>query len=205
MLLSWIASAYLKFVCLTSRTVLRNVGDVPSLQLLREGRPGIFTFWQDRLLLVLQTISCGPIALMLNTHDRKDWLGSLCRAFGPEVFEISLSNGGRHSLVCLIDRLKSGRPVALSADGNTGPREESKAGPFILARETGAPLFPVDAKARWTITLKRGDERLLLPLPFNRIEVTFGAPVPLSRHQELSDLKEVKKLLKQSLDRLTQG
>ncbi len=203
MLFSWIASAYLRFVYLTSRTVLRNVGDAPSLQLLREGRAGIFTFWQDRMLLVIQTLSASPLGLLVNTTHRKDWLGAVCKSFGPDVFEISLGNGGRHSLISLMERLKAGRPVALSADGNTGTREEPKAGPFILAQETGAPLIPINAKARWTIKLTRGDEVLLLPLPFNRIEVTFGPPLPLSRHMELSDLKEGKKLLKQGMDKLT--
>ena len=169
-------------------------GDVPSLQLSGKGALA-FHILAGQTSPRPQT-SCQAHCLMLNTHDRKAAPASA--AFGPGFSRFLRQQWGA-TPGCLIDRLKSGRPVALSADGNTGPRK-SQTG-FIPGRN-GSATFPRGRQSPLDHYHEARGERLL-PLPSVVLGHLWGI-VPLSRHQELGS-EGSKKTHKQSLDRLTQG
>jgi lysophospholipid acyltransferase (LPLAT)-like uncharacterized protein len=65
-------------------------------------------------------------------------------------------------------------------DGPLGPRERVQAGIVVLAATTGAPIVPLAFAARPARRLASWD-RFLVPLPFARAALVFGAAATVSR------------------------
>jgi lysophospholipid acyltransferase (LPLAT)-like uncharacterized protein len=70
--------------------------------------------------------------------------------------------------------------VAVVPDGPLGPPERVQAGIVVLAAATGAPIVPLAFAARPARRLASWDS-FLVPLPFARAAVVFGAAATVSR------------------------
>lgn len=77
----------------------------------------------------------------------------------------------------------------IAPDGSTGPPHEFKPGAIMLARLSGSPVVPFSFSCTRGIKLKTWD-RLLLPLPFSRVEVVFGEPIQLEPLMQMSESPE---------------
>ena len=64
----------------------------------------------------------------------------------------------------------------IAPDGSTGPAHEFKPGAIMLARLSGSPVVPLSFSCTRGVKLGTWD-RLLLPLPFSRVEVVFDRPL----------------------------
>src|SRR5690606_37127283 len=77
----------------------------------------------------------------------------------------------------LIPLLHSGKSVFFAADGHRAPAFEPQEDPLWLARTANVPLLPFACRADPAITLPTWDKKRV-PLPFSRLSVTIGAPLP---------------------------
>ena len=66
----------------------------------------------------------------------------------------------------------------IAPDGSTGPPHEFKPGAIMLARLSKSPVIPLSFACTLGIHLRSWD-RLLIPLPFSRVELAIGPPVEL--------------------------
>ena len=89
----------------------------------------------------------------------------------------STSRGGAEALRQLIARSKEGRPVALLVDGPRGPARRAKPGAILLSERTERALTPLGCDASAAIRFASWD-RTILPLPFARVAIHFGEPIP---------------------------
>lgn len=87
----------------------------------------------------------------------------------------------------------------IAPDGSTGPPHEFKPGAIMLARLSGSPVVPVSFACRHAVKLRTWD-RLLLPLPFARVEVFVGEPVALGPLLAMSETPETIAELGAALD-----
>jgi lysophospholipid acyltransferase (LPLAT)-like uncharacterized protein len=100
--------------------------------------------------------------------------------FGLSVVRGSSSRGGAEALRALAASVRAGQDVAVVPDGPLGPRERVQAGIVVLAATTGAPIVPLAFAARPARRLASWD-RFLVPLPFARAAVVFGAAATVPR------------------------
>ncbi|MEM8710353.1 MAG: lysophospholipid acyltransferase family protein [Planctomycetota bacterium] len=77
----------------------------------------------------------------------------------------------------------------IAPDGSTGPPHEFKPGAIMLARLSGSPVVPLSFAATWAIKLRTWD-RLLVPLPFSRVEVVIGEPIELEPIMAMTESQE---------------
>lgn len=140
--------------------------------------------------------------MLMTPQGKTDRMTRLAQLMNVRVAKGSLEGGGRHALVTLLEQLKGGTSVAIPADGSRGPERKCKAGCFILAQETGKPIVPVSWKAMLQIRIPLKYGKLVLPLPFNSIELRLGTPVSIDRHHQFADLEGIKTQLSGQLDRL---
>lgn len=87
--------------------------------------------------------------------------------------------------------------VIMTPDGPRGPRYEIKPGIVLAALETQAHVVALNWEAKKYWEFKTWD-RLRIPKPFTRIQVTFNSPVRLDPLSNAS-LDEAKALLKKHL------
>ena len=77
----------------------------------------------------------------------------------------------------------------IAPDGSTGPAHEFKPGAIMLARLSGSPVVPLSFSCTRGVKLGTWD-RLLLPMPFSRVEVVFGEPIELEPLMQMSESPE---------------
>jgi lysophospholipid acyltransferase (LPLAT)-like uncharacterized protein len=107
--------------------------------------------------------------------------------------------GGATALQKMIRLVASGTPGAITVDGPRGPRGKAQPGIGLLAKKADAWVVPVhpQIRSRWIFTSSW--DRLQLPIPFTRIDVYFGEPIP---PDSADSAKEISSLVETSLQAL---
>lgn len=203
-MLAFIGYVYLSFVALTSRIRVNPIapGSHESLITLRQRAPAVYAFWFEHIVFLLYYFGARQMPILMTPQGKTDRMTRLSEWMGLKVAKGSLEGGGRHALVTLLEQAKAGNAIAIAADGSRGPVRRCKAGCFIIAQESGAPIIPVAWKATLSIRIPRKYGPLLLPLPFNSIEIRVGSPLPVNKHHQFNELENVKILLAKQLDAL---
>jgi lysophospholipid acyltransferase (LPLAT)-like uncharacterized protein len=93
-----------------------------------------------------------------------------------------------------------GYSLVVTPDGPWGPYRVAKPGALIVARQSALPILPVAVRARPSLRLTRRWDRQLLPLPFSRLELVVGDPLPVRPDRPLRPLMAV---LQAALDGVT--
>jgi lysophospholipid acyltransferase (LPLAT)-like uncharacterized protein len=109
-----------------------------------------------------------------------DWATEAVTSLGGRVIRGATERGGTEALARLLRALPGDEgPLALVVDGPLGPSGIAKGGAVVCAARTGRPLRPTAAAARRTIVITRSWSKIWLPLPFSRVVVVVGAPLPV--------------------------
>jgi len=127
-----------------------------------------------------------------------DWATTALEEIGGKVVRGAFRRGGASAYAALRRALaEGGGPVGLVVDGPVGPEGEAREGAVACAAATGRPLRPVAAAARRAIVLRSSWSRLWIPLPFTRVVVACGAPMPVPQGVD----REERRLLTAELSR----
>ena len=109
-----------------------------------------------------------------------DWATEAVKALGGRVVRGATERGGARALAQLLRDLPGDDgPLALVVDGPLGPSGVAKGGAVVCAARTGRPLRPVAAAARRALVVTRSWSKIWLPLPFSRVVVVVGEPLPV--------------------------
>ena len=169
-------------------------------------RPLIYIVWHGRILLIpwvnwwlRRTRGARPVCVLASRSRDGEIMARYVRAFGLTVVRGSSSRGGVTAIRQLTRALSVGDDVALVPDGPRGPRVQLQPGVIALAALSGAPVVPVAFAARHAWRLSTWDE-FLIPLPFSRCAVVFGAPVSIAA---TADRARAGKALEQALNEVT--
>ncbi len=181
--LSWLAgallNAYGQLVLLTSTIRIRL--DPATAQLLRERQqPVVFALWHCHVFFmpVLRRLARRPLAVLLSAHRDAQIVGVAARMRGVELVAGSSTRGGVRAYLQLLQLLRRGSSVCITPDGPRGPAREVKTGIVHLAQRSGCQLVPMGLAVSRQRRLRSWD-RTLLPLPFGRVVITLGEPIPV--------------------------
>lgn len=169
------ASLVIRLLWSTMRIELRGEEEVR--RLWSEGKNAIFTFWHDQLLLMIKGYRGGPgIKILISASKDGELIARTMRRFGQGAVRGSSTRGGRAAFREMVSLAREPVDLAVTPDGPKGPRHEVKPGVVQLARLSGRPVIPV------SLVYSRGHrfaswDRFLLPFPFCRAVISFGAPL----------------------------
>jgi lysophospholipid acyltransferase (LPLAT)-like uncharacterized protein len=139
----------------------------------------IAALWHNRLLLISfvlkKFLPQRPGAGLISASRDGDLIADLTRRFGFEVVRGSSSRLGASALRELENVLASDRNVLITPDGPRGPAYELGPGIVFLAQKTGAAVVPINMEfsSCWRVN---SWDRFILPRPFAKVRVMFGAP-----------------------------
>jgi lysophospholipid acyltransferase (LPLAT)-like uncharacterized protein len=175
--------------------------------LWRAGRPLIYGVWHGRILIVpwlnarfRRTEGARNVRVLASRSRDGELVAAFVRRFGLEVVRGSSSRGGAAALRELARALHAGEDVAVVPDGPRGPSCQAQAGIVSLAATTGAPIVPLGVSARPARLLQSWD-RFLVPAPFARCAVVFGAPVRVGRDDDRETVRvAVERALQQATE-----
>lgn len=185
---------------------LRVAGVEAMAPLWHAGRAVIYVTWHGRILMMpwanarlRGTLGARPATVLASRSRDGELVARYAAHFGLPSVRGSSSRGAAAAVRALAAVLRHGGDVVLVPDGPRGPARRLQPGAVALAALTGAPIVPLAFAARPAVQLRTWD-RFMVPLPFARAALVFGAPVELPR---ALDRAHACALVARALDRAT--
>jgi lysophospholipid acyltransferase (LPLAT)-like uncharacterized protein len=159
----------------------------------RAKQPVIYTIWHGQILLMPYLYGRRLRIHALTSRSRDgEILARFVQGFGFTVVRGSSSRGGTRALLTLARAVRDeAADIVIVPDGPRGPRHVAQGGAVMLAKITGIPMIPVAFAASAKTVLKSWDA-FIIPRPFARAAVLFGAPIAVPSHAD-QDLLEAKR------------
>lgn len=174
---------YIRLVNATTRWHVEGQEHLDHI-LARDGG-AIFAIWHGRLLLMPGWDALGRrrVAMVSASRDG-DLTAAVCAHFGIDAVRGSSYHHGKRrnkgALRAYVGArqalLRKKALLGISPDGPRGPLMRAEPGAAQLSIETGAPVLPVSYSVGWGKLLGSWD-RFLLPFPFGRGVLIWGAPL----------------------------
>ncbi|MGQ0622046.1 MAG: lysophospholipid acyltransferase family protein [Panacagrimonas sp.] len=181
-------------ICLLAGTYrFRVVSDKPARG--PDGTSGyILAVWHQNLFAGIVAQSRLRHTVMVSRSRDGDAVAYLCSKMGHRVVRGSsrkgaVDKGGKLAKDEMIEVLKTGMPGAVTVDGPSGPAHEVKPGIIEMARLAGVPIIPyIPIPMRyWSFP---SWDAFRLPKPFTRIDIHYGAPMPIGPATPFGDFAQ---------------
>ncbi len=174
-LIAALAAGYLRFVHATTRWTV--VGDEHPESLAQAGKPFIGCFWHQRMLMLPPIWrDRRRINMLTSTHSDGVLIAKTIAHFGVAAIEGSTNRGAAAALRKMAEKLRAGEAVAVTPDGPRGPARRAAPGVASVAMLAQTPVIPVAYSVSRGRFLRTWD-RFLVPLPFSRGVMIWGAPI----------------------------
>lgn len=180
---SYLVRVVLGLVAWTQKVEVRGWSQVE--EALKSGRLVLLATWHGNILslfLIRQHIQLPLLTGMISRSRDGDFAAEAVRRFGMFPVRGSSSRGGTGAVLAFRKEIRNyrerGQTVAAVhlLDGPRGPRHKTKGGLLTLARQNEALIVPFLTGAS-PCRHARSWDRHLIPLPFARLKVRFGAPI----------------------------
>lgn len=146
----------------------------------RDGHNFILAFWHRHMLLMRYAYRGRRMnVLSSRSRDGEIMVGVLAR-LGIRASRGSTTRGGAAGLLDLVRQARSGWDLGVTPDGPRGPARVVQPGVILAAAATGLPIIPVAMAATRRRELSTWD-RMLVPLPFSRVDIVYGEPIVVPR------------------------
>jgi lysophospholipid acyltransferase (LPLAT)-like uncharacterized protein len=170
---------------------------------LADPRPTIVAFLHGRTFTLLRHF----------TRPGRRWVSMCSKSLDGEAMarieerlglDVVRGSSGRDGLQAVQEMIRRvrrapGTGAALAVDGSRGPRGRVQGGIVRLARWTGGTILPITASARPAWIFHRAWDRTLLPLPFARVEVAYGAPIEVPGDLDAAGAETLRRLVEERL------
>lgn len=198
----FLIAAYIRLVWSTGRW--RVVDRHRPGELLRGDRCFIGVFWHERLVMMPFSWSGvdRPFRMLISRHADGEIVARAIARFGLKSVRGSRRQGAGQALREMLRALRSGDCIGITPDGPRGPARTAHEGALALARLADAPILPVAFAARPAIRLGTWD-RLVVPLPFARGVILWGAPITVVPQTDVATIERQRGELAAALDRVT--
>jgi lysophospholipid acyltransferase (LPLAT)-like uncharacterized protein len=175
----WFAYYLIKVYSSTFRLTVENEAQWKTL--LDQGTPVLLCAWHQQFFAAIlhfkQYAKYRP-GLMISRSRDGDLISGVANRVGWLTPRGSSSRGGKDAMNAMIAHLKKHGFGAHILDGPTGPMGKIKPGIIRMAHAAEARVVPfyITADHAWFFN---SWDRFMLPRPFSRVCITFGAPVHL--------------------------
>jgi lysophospholipid acyltransferase (LPLAT)-like uncharacterized protein len=170
----------------------------------RAKQPVIYTIWHGQILLMPYLYGRRLRLCALTSRSRDgEILARFVQGFGFTVVRGSSSRGGARALLMLARAVREeAADIVIVPDGPRGPRHVAQGGAVMLAKMIGVPMIPVAFAASAKTVLQSWDA-FIIPRPFARVAVLFGAPISVPRDADEVVLEAKRRELETALKDLT--
>ncbi len=168
-----------------------------------EGRYLIGAFWHQRLLMMPFIPFRGGAGMLISQHLDGEFITRAVKPFGIDSVRGSTTRGSLSALRGMVRYYQNGGNLAITPDGPQGPRHQVQMGVIELAKQTGAPLFPVAYGASRKKVFNSWDH-FILPLPFSKVVYLWGEPILVPRDSDREEMERKRLELEDRLLRITE-
>jgi lysophospholipid acyltransferase (LPLAT)-like uncharacterized protein len=136
----------------------------------------LYAFWHEYYIPAVYSNMGSGIGVLVSSSRDGQLSGRVLKILGYKPFMPETGEKETKVLIKLINYGKKGNHIAVTPDGPSGPRRKAKKGVLHIAKRSGLPIFGVSIKAHPVIRFSSWD-KLMLPLPFARIEFSMKGPI----------------------------
>jgi lysophospholipid acyltransferase (LPLAT)-like uncharacterized protein len=171
--------------------------------ILAAGQRPVMAFWHGRILPALYYFRHRDIVVITSDNFDGEWIARIVHRFGYTTARGSTSRHAARAVLRAKRLLEDGHPVGVTLDGPRGPALKAQPGALWLAKVTGNPILPfhLEAATHWTAD---SWDQTQVPLPFSRVALTVGAPLPVPGDADDEMLERVRVGLEDTLAGLRQ-
>ncbi len=180
--LGWAVATLIRLLRATCR--LHHHGDEGMRRRESANERFVLAFWHRHLLFMPYSYRGRQISVLQSLHRDGQRMAQVIRRFGAGSVPGSSTRGGAAGLRGLLRRVKEGHDLGFTPDGPKGPAGEVKLGVVQAAAMAGVPIQPVALAASRAKRLRSWD-RLVIPLPFARVDFVYGELLWVDREAEL--------------------
>lgn len=196
-----LGAAVLRALAATWRVRVTNPDVVEELR--RRRQPFLHILWHGQLLPLLWTHRGRGVAVMVSEHRDGELIARVAESLRFRTVRGSTTRGGARALLGACREVEAGHDVAVTVDGPRGPAGSVAPGALVIAQRTGAPMVPTAASASRAWRLRSWD-RFMIPKPFARVVVTYGAPIMVDAESVRDAAADVDRV-RDALDAATDG
>lgn len=183
--LGWLLAALLRLLAATWR-----IDAADSTRLAAErGTPRLVGFWHGKYFALLALLRGNAGTIWIGAGWRGEVIAVICAAMGYRTLLVP-----RHDRERALDAMRSAlrRSVlcATALDGPVGPARRVKRSLLRVAAAVGAEIVPVTVVAAPRVVLRWRWDRREIPLPFARVRLVVGAPIPIPKGASDLELEE---------------
>jgi lysophospholipid acyltransferase (LPLAT)-like uncharacterized protein len=151
------------------------------------GGPFIIALWHGRLaMLHLLRFDNRALVALVSSHRDGQLISKCAWHFNIRSVFGSATRGGTIAVRQLIRLAGEGHNLFVTPDGPHGPRMQVNRGTVELARLSHLPILPAAIATSGGKELDTWD-RFLVPRPFSRIAIRWGAPLRVARDGNAAD------------------
>lgn len=165
------------------------------------GRPRIYVFWHEYILLPLSLRGHCHLAMLLSQHRDADILARVAHHVGFDCVRGSTRRGGAKAIWELEDRSRR-QHLTITPDGPRGPRRQLAQGPVYLASRLRLPLVAMGFGYDRPWRMNSWD-RFAVPRPFSRARAVIGPPMILPPDLDRDGLEQCRRRVEELLNCLT--
>jgi lysophospholipid acyltransferase (LPLAT)-like uncharacterized protein len=172
-------------------------------KLIASGTPVIVALWHQSLIYTPYHFSVYPGVVMVSGNRDAEWVAAALRMWGQIPVRCSRHKGGLKAIREMVRLMKERRIGAgIVADGSQGPAMKAQIGAIVLARDTGYPVIPTGFAAKRCVRFNSWD-RMILPMPFSKVVMTYGEPVQVAGTARGLKIEEMRRRLEKGLYKAT--
>jgi hypothetical protein len=167
------------FITLVNSLVrIKRIGFESYLKAISTNQPTLLVAWHGSMISSIFCHRRRNIIIMTSLSKDGDLLTWVLHNLGFKTVRGSSSRGGMRGLLEMIRLLSAGFNGAITVDGPRGPIHQVKPGAALVAKKTGALLFPLGLAFSNSWQLKNWDQTHI-PLPGSRVVMVTGSPFRL--------------------------
>ena len=149
--------------------------------------------------------------IMVSRSRDGEFTARLARQLGYDAVRGSAAGGRRarggvsalKAMISHLNHSSQGCLAGTAVDGPQGPPRKLKKGLLLAAKQTNAFFIPMACSGTKLITLKKTWDQTVIPLPFSKVVVTFGAPFPMTRDHTPEEVNLMHHKAEQALNNIT--
>ena len=158
----------------------------------------IYAFWHRNIIPLLLLRKFEKIVILVSSSKDGELIAGPAKVLGYQPVRGSSRRGGSKAVKEII-KLSNRFSIGVTPDGPKGPKEKIKDGLLYIAYFTHLPIIPVAVDIQREKVFNSWDG-FRLPIPFTKINVSYGKPIYIKSKDEVKSKIEV---VQESLDKLT--
>lgn len=165
------------------------------------GERCLIGFWHGKYVSITPLLEGYEACVITSLSTRGNIIGEICKSFGYANAQIP-DEPRLDTFKQLLHDLESIQVCGTAIDGPLGPYHQTKPGLIRLSAMLGLDLVPVTIYSRGHLTLFKRWDKLEIPLPFTRICLIFGKPIPIPPHPKRTEIQNLSERIRLELDQL---